>query len=290
MRRFDGVSGKTFMASERRNAIVISASSDIGAAITRRRLERGWNVWGTYRTFSPDVEALGAAGARLVPCDLADAASITAAGARWKESTEGWDVLFMCPGALDPVGRFIDCDFDAWERSVTVNFTRQMRLLHALAPGRRLDAPRGPCVVFFAGGGSNDAPVNYSAYIVSKIALTKMCELLDAETPDTRFVIVGPGWMKTKIHQATLAAGERAGANYRRTIEKLSGSECTSMDELLNCLDWLTEQPRETIGGRNFSVVFDRWGSEEFAHRLNAEPDMYKLRRSGNGRPENSRL
>jgi NAD(P)-dependent dehydrogenase (short-subunit alcohol dehydrogenase family) len=273
------------MKEKSRTAIVLSASSDIGGAIAGRWLARGWKVSGTYRTPSAEVDALVAAGARLVSCDLADPASIAEASAKLADECGKWDALFMCPGALDPIGAFIDCDFDEWERSVTVNFTRQMRLFHSLATSRRLDSPLGPCVVFFAGGGTNDAPVNYSAYIISKIALTKMCELLDAETPDTRFVIVGPGWVNTKIHRATLTAGQRAGTNYRRTVEKLSGAECTPMERLLDCCEWLVKAPREMIGGRNFSVVFDRWGTDELALRLKERPHMYKLRRQGNEWP-----
>jgi NAD(P)-dependent dehydrogenase (short-subunit alcohol dehydrogenase family) len=137
-------------------------------------------------------------------------------------------------------------------------------------------------VLFFSGGGTNNATTYYSAYTVSKIALIKMCELLDAELPGCRFMILGPGWVKTKIHEATLRAGGRAGANYQRTIEKLGGSECTPMENVLDCCDWLIELPRNLVSGRNFSVVFDRWGEPELEKKLAAEPHMYKLRRFGN--------
>lgn len=109
-----------------------------------------------------------------------------------------------------------------------------------------------------------------------------MCELLDAEICDTRFVILGPGWVKTKIHEATLKAGSRAGSNYQRTIEKLAGDECTPLERVLDCCDWLVTTPRQIIGGRNFSVVYDKWGSKELTALLDQEPDMYKLRRHGN--------
>jgi NAD(P)-dependent dehydrogenase (short-subunit alcohol dehydrogenase family) len=189
--------------------------------------------------------------------------------------------LVLCPGAIGPVGSFKDCSFDAWEESVVVNFTSQLRVVHELLRARR-PSTTGPLVLFFAGGGANSAPVNYSAYTISKIALTKMCELLDAEVPDTRFTILGPGWVKTKIHQATLKAGARSGANYQRTLEKLAGSDCTPMEQVLDCCDWLVGSRRDVIGGRNFSVAHDRWGSDELQQRLIEETDMYKLRRRGN--------
>ncbi len=270
------------MNKEDRSTIIISASSDIGDALCRRWLGRGWKVFGTYRTRSEEVDDLDNQGVKLVHCDLSNAASIVIACSNLRMLCPQWDVLVICPGTLDPVGAFLECDFDEWEESVRVNFTSQMRVIHALLSCRRINFGVEPCVLFFAGGGTNNAHVNYSAYVASKIALIKMCELLDAEVSDVRFVIVGPGWVKTKIHGSTLKAGVQAGANYQRTLEKLAGNEWMPMERVLDCCDWLVNAPRESISGRNFSVVSDRWGTEELERRLAQEPNMYKLRRYGN--------
>ena len=270
------------MTEEDRSTIIISASGDIGSAMSQRWLPRGWNVFGTYRTRSQTVDELQGHGVKLVYCDLLDPISVRDACSDLRTLCSAWDILVMCPGAQDPVGAFVECNFDEWEESIRVNFTSQMRIIHDLLPSRRVSSTLEPCVLLFAGGGTNSAPVNYSAYIISKIASIKMCELLDAEIPDTRFVIIGPGWVKTKIHHATLRAGARAGANYQRTIEKLASDECTPMDQVLDCCDWVVDAPRELISGRNFSVAFDMWGTEELAKRLAEEPNMYKLRRYGN--------
>jgi len=107
-------------------------------------------------------------------------------------------------------------------------------------------------------------------------------ELLDAEIPDIRFSIMGPGWVKTKIHQATLDAKDKAGENYKKTIEKLDGQECNPMERVLDCCDWMMSAPKEVIGGRNFSCVFDQWESIELAEILKKDKNIYKLRRFGN--------
>jgi NAD(P)-dependent dehydrogenase (short-subunit alcohol dehydrogenase family) len=261
-----------------RSAIIISASSDIGNAMSRRWLARGWNMFGTYRTKNQTVDELNSQGMGLIHCNLLSVKSIHDARSVLRALCPQWDVLALCPGTLDPIGTFAECNFDEWEESVKVNLISQMHIVHELLPFRCTNAT----VLFFAGGGVNNAPVNYSAYIVSKIALIKLCELLDAEMPDTRFVIIGPGWVLTKIHKQTLQAPMRAGATYWRTVEKLSGDECTPIDQVLDCCDWVVDAPRELISGRNFSVAFDMWGTEELAKRLVEEPDMYKLRRWGN--------
>lgn len=267
-----------------RCAIVISASSDIGKAMCQRWLARGWKAFGTYRTPSPAVAELNGLGARLVHCDLSDRDSVLDACSKLRQLCPQWDILAMCPGAQEPVGAFSQGSFDEWEESLRVNFSSQMRIIHELLATRRTGAALDPIVLLFAGAGTNSAPPNYSAYVVSKIALIKMCELLDAEMPDTRFAIVGPGWVKTKIHEATMRAGARAGANYQRTLAKLAGDDFTPMEEVLDCCDWLVNAPRHLVSGRNFSVVYDKWGTEDLAKMLAQSPDMYKLRRYGNDR------
>ncbi|MEW6419851.1 MAG: SDR family oxidoreductase [Nitrospirota bacterium] len=265
-----------------RSAIIISASSDIGTEMCHRWKSKGWRVYGTYRTKSKAADDLIKRGIDLVYCDLSNPQSVRDACSNLRKLSPAWDVLVLCPGMQDPVGPFMEDDFDEWENSIKVNFTSQLRIVHTLLPSRNVGQDSSPCVIFFAGGGTNDAPANYSAYILSKIALIKMTELLDSEIKDTRFVIIGPGWVKTKIHESTLKAGLRAGDNYQRTIEKLASDECTSMEKVLDCCDWLIGSPCELVSGRNFSVAFDMWGTEELAKRLAEDPNMYKLRRYGN--------
>jgi len=270
------------MAKNKRTAIIVSASSDIGTAMCLRWLGAGWNILGTYRTGSSAVKKLTQKGVDLVECDLSDRGSIGNAISDIQLKCRGWDVLVLCPGSQEPVGAFIESKFDDWEKSIEVNFSGQMRLIHGLLPLRNIEHGLSPCVLFFAGGGTNNAVKNYSAYTVSKIALIKMCELLDAEISDTRFAIIGPGWVKTKIHNSTLKAVTKAGKNYKHTLTKLAGNECTPITEILDCCDWIINSSKQSVSGRNFSVVFDKWGTNELKKKLLEESDMYKLRRLGN--------
>lgn len=265
-------------------AIVIGASSDIGAAMCHRWQEKGWRVAGTYRKPSPTVRALRKAGLRIIQCNLASA---RASG--WLINLGAvvgpWDVLALATGILDPIGPFEEIGqgsrwhFNgAWNRSILVNLTGPLMALHSLLPFRSPDA----AVVTFAGAGTNGPAPNYSAYAVSKVALIKAMELLDAEMPDTRFISIGPGWVRTRIHDQTLKAGDLAGANRQRTEAMLGGHEgWTPMERVLDCVDWALTQPREVIGGRNISVAGDPWEHPAFPDRLRSAPDLNKLRRLG---------
>jgi len=212
-------------------------------------------------------------------CDLNVAESMT----DFANRVNDWDVLLFSPGTMKPIGRFDKVPFSDWKRSVEANFISQMELLHKLLERRNRSFPNGPVVIFFAGGGTNSAPVNYSAYTVSKIALIKMVELLDAEIPDTRFSIIGPGWVDTKIHRETLAAGVNAGENHAKTVQKLKDKDgMTPQQTVFDCCNWVIGSPRDVVSGRNFSVVYDKWGEEELAEELKADANMFKLRRHKN--------
>ncbi len=109
-----------------------------------------------------------------------------------------------------------------------------------------------------------------------------MCELLDSEIPDIRSVIIGPGWVKTRIHQEMLSAGAAAGDGYHNTVERLRGNNFVPMERILAGLDWLDAQPRTVIGGRNFSIPNDPWETQALTDKLCRDKDMYKLRRYRN--------
>lgn len=260
-------------------AIIISASSDIGYAISESCLSQGMKVFGTYRTDSPKLALLVKKGVRLIPCDLARRPSILDACSALRDLSPQWDVLVLCAAVQDPIGPFISTDFDAWEESVMVNFVGQLRIIHELLPTRRTDSAIEPIVLLFAGGGPNKATLNYSAYAISKVALIKICELLDAEIQDTRFVIVNPGWVKTKAHRSMLRAGSRGGDDYWRTIQKFDRDEWTPIERVVECCNWLLRSPRKLISGRYFGVEFDEWGSDTLNQKLAQDPNLCRLRR-----------
>lgn len=259
--------------------IIISASSDIGFYLALKWSGQGSKIIGTYRTTSDHVRELKKHKVEVLRCDLNKNESII----NFVNKISDWDVLLFCPGTMEPIGLFDKVPFPSWKRSVEMNFISQMELLHNLLAKRNSSFPNGPVVIFFAGGGANSAPVNYSAYTISKIALIKMVELLDAEISDTRFSIIGPGWVNTKIHRETLAAGVNAGDNYAKTVQKLGDKDgMTSLETIFNCCNWVIGSPREVVSGRNFSVVYDEWGKEELDAELKADGNMFKLRRYKN--------
>lgn len=258
--------------------IIFSISSDIGLALARSRLAKGWRVFGTCRHYSSAVAELEAMGAEIIRADFLSRESLRRACCQLISFNVKWDEMVIAPGTLEPIGLFDTLNFEEWADSIQVNFINQLYVIHQMLDTRQSNA----LVVLFAGGGTNGTADRFSAYTISKIALIKMSELLDSEIPDTRFVVIGPGWVKTKIHEQTLNAQDKAGFSFDETSRRLLADDFTKMETVINCLDWLSLQDKYLIGGRNISVCHDGWNEENFTNLLQYNKDAGKLRRSFN--------
>ena len=264
-------------------AIVMGISSDIGRELAVRFAADGWKVSGTYRERS-GIAGLPS-GVQVTPCDLRSQESTQAALEAIRRHAPSWDAVVVAAGTEEPIGMFWGCDADQWEEGVRVNALAPLRLIRGLYSARNRNGT--PSVVFFSGTGTNSPAPAYSAYCASKILLIKMCELLDDESPDTSFFIIGPGIVRTKIHEQTLRSGERGGANYRKVVDFLASPDPgTSHDEIYACLRWCMSAGKSIMGGRNISLVHDAWrdGGNLLSRELAKDPTLYKLRRCGNDR------
>lgn len=180
---------------------------------------------------------------------------------------------------MEPIGPFNKIKSTDWRKNVEINFLNQMHLLHGMLKSSSLKENR---VLFFAGGGTNSSPENYSCYTVSKIALIKMVELLDNEIDNITFTILGPGWVKTKIHKQSMNPSLKGYSSYVETNRRIRENDFVEMDKVVESVEWILNQDKEIIGGRNFSAVHDPWGSRKLEELLLNDPSAFKLRRHSN--------
>lgn len=255
-------------------------TSDIAIEMAKRYSRDGYAVAGTYRSKKLLPRLAGLPDCYLFPCDLTKVADIRKTVAHFKKLRLRWETFVSCACQANPLLGFFKSDFNEWSGSVHLNAIEQLRVLHGLYPLR--DSKKICNVVLFAGPGTNNAPKNFSALTVAKLMLIKMCELLDAENDDLNVFIVGPGWTKTKAHTFVLADADVSKEKYDETLDFMLYKKGTSMEDIYDCIRWLSVQGKGVAGGRNFSVVHDFWGKEELARELLKDSQMYKLRRFRN--------
>ena len=221
-----------------KNAIILGSLSDIALEIMPRLVEDNWDVWGWNRN-TPSVDEF-----------------------------PRWNLMVIALGRVAPVGYWWENEGSEWDACVRSNVLLPMRLLRRLWP---LHEPYAR-ICFMAGSNPQKIMPGYSAYHFSKMGLLKLVEQLDAETPDATFFALGPGYVPTKIHAATLA--QTAIRNER--IERGGG---TAHEDIYECLKWCIEQPKDIVGGRNICVS-DPWRQGAvFSFHLEQSQSKMKLRR-----------
>jgi len=271
------------MSSLSKVVVIISITSDIGIALAHRYAKAGYNIVGTYRSTGQLDQLSKISNLHLFSCDIMKKQEIVSFVKNFETLGLKWDTFISLPCTPLPLKAFFECDFDEWSESVHLNAIEQLRLLHHLHPFRNNTSISD--VVLFAGGGVNNAVINFSAYTISKIMLVKMCEFMDAENKDLNIFIIGPGWTKTKVHYITLENVDKNSNKYKETSDFLSNHKGTSMDDIFECVSWLCNQGKDIASGRNFSVVNDQWQGRKnriLAEELKKDSNIYKLRRFKN--------
>jgi NAD(P)-dependent dehydrogenase (short-subunit alcohol dehydrogenase family) len=262
-----------------KTAIILGATADIGRHLAERLSSDHWNVVGIGRTAHRLRELEKIPNFKVYQCSIASSNDVKRLAEDMRAAGCEWELFVSCIGTTEPIGKFFEIDFDEWERSIVVNFTAQLRVLHALWPLRRPEQVVD--VMLLAGGGTNGPFRNYSAYCVSKIALIKMCELIDDEASDANAFIIGPGYTRTRIHQETLRAGPVAAGSEYGKVRAYLEEQGTSFDDIYEHMRWCMLRGRAVAGGRNFSTVHDRWrdGGDALASELCNNSDAFRLRR-----------
>ena len=257
-------------------ALILSINSDIGIELSKALSLKGYEVFGTYNNIFPN---------KTIPEDNLLKLNIKNYNStkykNWLKFINKWDVFISCVGTQAPGGKMDQVDLSKWVDSVAINSTYQIAaLINAMQYRNKEDTPT---VIFFAGGGTNSATAAYSAYTIGKISLIKTIELLDYEFNDTKFAIIGPGWVKTKIHNETIKAKAMAGENFVKTLEMLkSPSNFNPMEKVIQDTLNLISLPKDLVGGRNFSSVHDDMSVENLKKLNIIDKDFYKLRRNLN--------
>ena len=271
------------MGSEARSqrVLVTGGSTGIGRAVATALAERGAAVIVAARNLHEvraTIDALPGDGHRALGLDVSDDAAWAGVVAEI-ESSGALDGLVTAAGILGPIGSLEEIDPAEFRAAIEVNLLGTMLALRACLP---LLQSTGGAAVTFSGGGSTSPLPRYDAYAASKAAVVRLTENVAraAEPSGVRINCVAPGFVATRMHQETLAAGaQRAGdAYYERTVKALDdgGVPPETAAELV-C--FLLSTDAAGISGKLISAPWDPWPDADFRDRLRTDPDLATLRR-----------
>jgi len=255
------------------SALIAGIDSDLGGLIGRHLEGLGWAVFGTTRRRESVSDS-------IFFLEAGDPKSIKESVELFLTEAPDWDLVIIAIGKLNPIGKLTEIDFDCWRESFEVNFINQIYILKTLIEKTTSIPDKKRKILTFAGSGTNSAPINFSAYTLSKVALIKATEILSVEFPNYIFLSVGTGWMKSSIHKQTLDAGILAGDAYHETIKRVACYNFGEHSLLLDFVDWYLKCDNKDISGRNIALQGDNWNAHGFVPSLTSSIDSYKLRRA----------
>lgn len=186
----------------------------------------------------------------------------------------------VCAAAvIDPVGPVGSYDPAAFWATMQINVLGTLLTVHHALPALR--ASRG-AIVTFSGGGATKPLTRYDAYATSKAAVVRLTENLAEVLAEDgiRINAVAPGFVATRMHESTLAAGpEGAGADYHeRTLRDLEQGGVPP-EQAAGLVALLLSDEGAGITGKLLSAQWDPWDDPQFRARLAADPDLATLRR-----------
>jgi NAD(P)-dependent dehydrogenase (short-subunit alcohol dehydrogenase family) len=261
----------------RQRVLITGGSRGIGREIARHFASAGWAVIVAarhYSTVDQAVQSLEGDGHTGIALNVAEEQS-------WDEAmneideTGGIDGLVAAAGVIGPIGPVRTWRPAELKETLAINLLgTALALFHAIP---RLSRRGGAAVTFSGGGGTAPHP-HYDAYAASKAGVVRLTENVAAS--GARVNCVAPGFIRTEIHQATLAAGpQRVGPEYfeltRRQLEE-GGADVAAVCELVAFL--LSDEAGD-IRGKLIAAQWDPWRDPNFRRRLADEPDLATLRR-----------
>ncbi|MBU2669105.1 SDR family NAD(P)-dependent oxidoreductase [Actinoplanes bogorensis] len=192
------------------NTLITGANKGLGFAAARRLIAAGHNVWIGARDPERGQAAATALGARFVPLDVTDDASVGGAAELVREKVGRLDVLINNAG-INAGGSVpgTDMTFEDFRAVFDVNVFGVVRVTHAFLP--LLRASEAPSVINVSSGLGSFHQMTETewgkwvvpAYSASKSALTMLTIQYANALPGIRFNAVDPGWTPTDTNGNT---------------------------------------------------------------------------------------
>ena len=223
------------------HALVVGATSEIGAAISQRLVDNSYFVtgWGRSRTRLAGLAERSAHRVRTDVVDVRDDAAVVRALQRLDETSVGpLRVVVYAVGLFDwaPAD---EADPETWGDLIDTNLTAAARLTPRVLTRLRRSTPS--TLVYVGSGAAHRIFPNNAAYVASKHGLAALAAatFLDVKRHGVRVSLVSPGLVAAGGGLASREGQERP-------------EELLQPEDVADCVDFVVRFP-----GRGCPVVID---------------------------------
>jgi len=189
------------------------------------------------------------------------------------------DGVVHAAGVLGPIGSILEIEEPAlWWETLRINLFGTFLVTRAAA--RCMKQSGGGRIVLYAGGGAAAPFPNYTAYACSKVAVVRFAETTAKEVgPDVEVNCLAPGFVVTRMHQQTLAAGERAGKDFLEKTQTMIEEGGVPATVAAEAAAFLVSDGARGITGKFVAAAYDGYANWPQHLAELQETDIFTLRR-----------
>lgn len=217
----------------RGTAVVTGASSGIGAATAARLAAEGWDVVVGARRLDRLAEVAGPIGARALPLDVTDSASVAA----FCDAVPDCSLLVNNAGGALGLAPVAEADEEQWRWMFEANVLGVVRVTKALLP-KLMASGDGHVVVVGSIAGLEPYPGG-AGYNAAKFGVRAVREVLRAELlgQPVRVTEIDPGMVDTEFSTV------RFGGDVERAASVYEGLTPLTADDVADCIAWAATRP-----------------------------------------------
>ena len=216
-----------------RVAAITGGAQGIGRAIAERYVASGAKValWDMDTALATKTAA--EIGATAIPCDVTDAASVSAALEATTSAIGEVEILVNSAGITGPNGPVETYDEADWERVIRVNLTGTFLTNKAVLPAMR--ARNYGRIVNIASVAGKEGNPNAAAYSASKAGVIGLTKSLGKELADTDIAVncITPAAAKTAIFD------QMTPEHIAMMLSKIPRGRFVQVEEIANMAAWL---------------------------------------------------
>ncbi len=182
-------------------------------------------------------------------------------------------------GVYGTIGSITEVDPKEWLQGVHINLFGSF--LVARQSCKRWKKQNGGKLVLFSGGGAATPFPNYTSYACSKAAVVRFTETIAQEMAPYHIEVncIAPGFVITRLHEQTLNAQEKAGAEFVEKTKQEVDRGGVPIELGASAAAFFVSDASRGITGKFIAAPYDTW--KEFPQRIKElkESDLFTLRR-----------
>jgi len=191
------------------------------------------------------------------------------------------DIIVNACGDQGEIGNFFQLNLKNFYKTFEINFFSQIIFFRTIYSSIKNN--KKLLILLFSGGGVTNSRKNFSSYVLSKVALVKLVEILSEEfkNKNIRINAISPGIIDSQMTRAILKQNKKnVDTKEINKIKKEIVKSNKSLYKIVKLIKFLNSKKGQNISGKIISSRWDnytKWSMKKIKKISNS--DIFNLRR-----------